>query len=84
MPGGPIPVDDAVPLLGHEDEEGKAEIGINKGLSQTLGGLLGVTDLRVVGTLCIQMHGVSVGGGGEKEREVEREKMKVQDGRTEA
>ena len=52
MPGGPIPVDDAVPLLGHEDKERETEIGINKGLSQTLGGLLGVTDLRVVGTLC--------------------------------
>ena len=52
MSGGPIPVDDTVPLLGHEDEERETEISINKGLSQTLGGLLGVTDLRVVGTLC--------------------------------
>lgn len=37
VPRGTVSVNNAVPLLGHEDEQGKAEVGIDQRLSQTLG-----------------------------------------------
>ncbi len=47
----PVHVHDAVPLLGHEQEEGVAQFGINQRLPQTLTRLLSVAHLPIVSSL---------------------------------
>lgn len=51
VPLGPIPEDNAVPLLAHQQQHGDAEVGIHQRLTQTLRRLLGVAHLVEVRTL---------------------------------
>ena len=51
MPVGSLSVDDAISLLGHEQAERETEVGLKQRLSQSVGRLLGVSNLAEVGSL---------------------------------
>ena len=51
VPDGALVEDDTVALLSHQQTEGKAQVGVDECLPQTLGGLLRITHLGEVGTL---------------------------------
>ena len=51
VPSGSIPIHNTVPLLGHEQNERKTQVGVHQGFTQTLTRLLGVSNLCIIGTL---------------------------------
>ena len=51
MPVGSLSVDDAISLLGHEQAERETEVGLKQRLSQSVGRLLGVSNLAEVSSL---------------------------------
>ena len=71
MPVGSLAVDDALPLLGHEQAEGQAEVSFEESLPESVRGLLRVAHLREVGSLEEggRERGRKEGGGREGGRE---------------
>ena len=51
MPVGSLSVDDAISLLGHEQAERETEVRLQQRLSQSVGRLLGVSNLAEVSSL---------------------------------